>query len=165
MNLSKKKKEKHPSFKFSPSVSKQPQIASDPIRLYSFPPAWRISTLEMCGPFGWHEVDGETLQYIQKKLASFESMTWAEILVSGKNKNHFIKVVSLIKEARDRLEYLQLDDIDEVCSLRLEGQKRVYGIRHQAALSLLWWDPYHKICPSHKKTYLDLTLPPLVDDS
>lgn len=152
MSLSKKKKkEKTPYIKLPPSPSKQPQIASDPNRFYHFPPAWRISTLEMCGPFGWHGIDGKTLQYIQQKLASFESMTWEEILVKGKTYNHFIEVASLIKVARDRLEYLKLDDIDEVCSLRLDGKKRVYGIRHQVALSLLWWDPDHKICPSQKK--------------
>jgi predicted ATP-grasp superfamily ATP-dependent carboligase len=40
---------------------------------------------------------------IREKLASFETMTWGEILLDAKIQNHNISVDKLIKEAQDRL--------------------------------------------------------------
>lgn len=104
--------------------------------------------MEMCDPFGWHQVDGESLLEIREKLRCFESMTFGEIL--GRN-NHLVGVSSLCKRAQDRLEELRLDDIDELLSLHLTGLKRVWGILEHNVVILLWWDPNHEICPSLKK--------------
>jgi hypothetical protein len=60
-------------------------------------------------------------------------------------------VGELCKTARDRLEDLRLEDIDELVSLRLGGAERVWGIRDGNVMLLLWWDPEHAVCPSLKK--------------
>jgi hypothetical protein len=77
--------------------------------------------MEMVEPFGWHRVDGDTLLYIRERLAHFETMTWAEILVQSKKQNHSIKVEDICAAARQRLDVRRLV-LDDVVSLRLSGQ-------------------------------------------
>lgn len=104
--------------------------------------------MEMCDPFGWHEIGREKLAEIRSKLASLENSTWNEILVGSKKQNHFISVEDLEPEAQRRLRELRMDDIDQVLSLRLSGEERVFGVKYDIAVSLLWWDPKHHVCKS-----------------
>lgn len=107
--------------------------------------------IEMCDPYGWHEIDKSTLQRIQERISAFESMTWGEILVRDGKENHAIPVCDLNCDARNRLVELKQDDIDELVSLRFSARERIFGIREGAVLKLLWWDPMHLICPAPKK--------------
>lgn len=149
--MSKKRKEKKAKVKTLPSIEKQPRVASAPTSFHSRKAAWRISHLEMEAPYGWHEIDFKTFLHIREKLAGFESMTWSQILIDGKKYHHSTSVDKLIKPARDRLEEINQDDVDELVSLRLSGKQRVWGVLEQGVLRLLWWDPNHEICPSKKK--------------
>ncbi len=100
-------------------------------------------------PWNWRGVESKTLLLeIVNKLAQYESMTWAKI--EG-DRNHFIKIDKIIKPAQLRLQQLRLHDVDQLFSLHLSGTQRVWGIRDNAILQLLWWDPKHEICPSVKK--------------
>lgn len=90
------------------------------------------------------------------KLKEFEKLTWDEIEQQqygkeGKKKNHPIAKISLTKEAQKRLKELKQDDVDEVYSLRLEGDMRIFGIREDNCLKILWVDTEHEVCESHKK--------------
>ena len=114
-------------------------------------PAWRVSLLQWVAPYGCHILNLETSIFIQTKLKEFEAMTWNEILVRDKRKNHTIKVEEIAQQARKRLIEIGQDDIDELVSLRLTGTTRIWGIRDQNVLKLLWWDPDHQVYPSHKK--------------
>ena len=100
---------------------------------------------------GWHGLDLHKLLEVRAKLANFESMTWNQILIDGKKKNHAIQINQLSAEARRRLTELRLDDIDELVSLGLSGKQRIFGIRDRDVLMLLWWDPNHRVCPARKK--------------
>ncbi len=142
-----KSKKVKTAFSASPLPQKTPRVEAH-IEFYKLRPAWRISLLEMCDPFGWHALDKHTLNEIRRKLAEFETRTWNDILLVSKKQNHSISVNDLSAEAKKRLKDLELDDIDEVVSLKLSGKERVFGIRHDVALTLLWWDPHHKVCPS-----------------
>lgn len=87
---------------------------------------------------------------IYPKLVEFEKMTWESIEKAvhgkrGKTNSHFVKVENLIKEARDRLNDLGLSDIDEIFSLRLEGEIRIYGPRKLNYMEIIWVDPEHEI--------------------
>lgn len=126
--------------------AKIPRVESG-VNFYSLKPAWRISKLELCDPFGWHEVAKEKLFDIHSKLAAFESLTWKEILLVQKKRNHLIQVEDICKEAKARLAKLRLDDYEEIISLRLSGAERVWGIPQMGALTLLWWDPNHEVYP------------------
>lgn len=100
--------------------------------------------------FGWGVVlnDGGFWQGVLPKLQYFESMTWTEIV--GK-RHHAIPFGSLSREAKQRLTELNMDDIEEVFSLALGGRERVVGIRDRGVFRVLWWDPEHRVCLSHKK--------------
>lgn len=93
-------------------------------------------------------MDASCIRRVMGSLKSYETMTWSEI--EGR-RNHFIKLSDCVKEARDRLQELQHDDVDELFSLRITGAERVFGIREMSVLSILWWDPGHQVCPSPKK--------------
>jgi hypothetical protein len=121
---------------------------NNPEGYYKMQPSWRFHKLELCDPFGWHEVDKQTLASIRTKLIALESMTWWQILIEAKKHHHSVKTKDICKEAKERLEALKLDDVDRVISLGLSGTERVWGLFSQGVLSLLWWDPEHKICPS-----------------
>jgi hypothetical protein len=123
-------------------------VGVDPMRQH---PAWRVSLLEMASPFGWSDVSPEKLREVRDKLRDFESMTWHEILVAAKHRNHAVAIDKLCKQARDRLEELGQADIEDLISLRLSGPERVWGILNGHVLKILWWDPEHAVCPSLKK--------------
>jgi len=113
-------------------------------------PAWRIGRLEMRDPFGWHQLDEATLHDVRGKLAHFEKMTLNEIFGVARDRNHPVPVGKLCSAARSRLSELRLV-VDQVYSLRLSGEQRVWAILIENVLHLLWWDPEHSVCPSHKK--------------
>lgn len=141
---------KRPKHKGSPSTSKEPRalFGTDPMRL---PPAWQVSLMEMMTPYGWRDIRPEKLREVREKLKDFESMTWHEILTASRHRNHPVSIDQLCKEARDRLEEIGQADIEELVSLRLSGPERVWGIRAENVLKILWWDPSHAVCPSLKK--------------
>lgn len=145
------KKSKKPKARIEPSPKKQPKVAYNPTSYNHLRPSWRISKIEMLGPYGWRNIDAETLIYIHGKLSNFESMTWNDILVKNKKNNHSIEIENLSPTAKTRLAEIQLEDIDELVSLRLSGKQRVWGILDQGVLNLLWWDPNHQVCPSNLK--------------
>jgi hypothetical protein len=126
---------------------KHPKAESPP-NWNDYPPSWRISRIEMEGPFGWGGIPRDKLDEVLKKLGEFESRTWNEILVLSNKQNHEISVERLSPEAQRRLEEIQLGDIEELISLRLSSRERVFGIRESATLLVLWWDPEHQVCPS-----------------
>lgn len=113
-------------------------------------PSWRISLLEMRDPYGWHKLDQYKLDEVRGKLADLEKLTWNEILVVRKHWNHTVQVSSICKTARDRLDELGLDDLEELVSIRLSGPERVWGFPLLGALTLLWWDPEHQVYPTSR---------------
>ncbi|MBD2177436.1 hypothetical protein H6F42_10985 [Pseudanabaena sp. FACHB-1998] len=131
--------------------TKDPRIASDPNSYYQKRPSWRVAKMEFVDPFGWHTLDANGVNEIRKKLASFETMTWREILLDAKKQNHNISVEDLAKEAQDRLLEIFSEQLDELTSLRLTGNKRIWGKIDEGVMELIWWDPEHRICESKKK--------------
>lgn len=110
-------------------------------------PTWRFSTVDCQGPFAWPKNTATELEILQK-LHDFDSQLWSEI--EGPN-HHAIKLSSLSKPALRRLEEIKQDDIEEVFSFRLTGACRVFGIRDNGSVKLLWFDPDHGVCPAPKK--------------
>jgi hypothetical protein len=149
------KKPKHKAFQSAlkaPVTAREPEVRKvprsiPPASYHHLRPSWRVASMELVDPFGWHTVDAETLLSIRQKLAHFETMTWSEILVTGKKRNHSIAVEDLCLQAQHRLEEVGLA-LDDVVSLRLSGPERVFGYLDNGVLVLLWWDPLHQVCPS-----------------
>ncbi|MEO5370726.1 MAG: hypothetical protein H7833_11710 [Magnetococcus sp. DMHC-1] len=112
--------------------------------------SWQLRHMDMDGPFGWRVLQGKNVFWddIFPKLKNFEAMTWQEI---AGDRHHAIQVDQLSSQAQRRLAELNLDDIDEVFSLALGGRERIVGIRERSRFLVLWWDPDHQVCFSHKK--------------
>ena len=144
------KKNKQPKSIHQINIEKKPVVKAE-TSFNQSRPAWRLSLLQLVDPWGWHNLDQLKLVEIQRKLSNFETMTWNEILVDAKKQNHAVQISQLAKKAQDRLREIKQDDVDELVSLRLQGKERVWGIREEQVLRLLWWDPNHEICPSLKK--------------
>jgi len=136
-----------------PAVSKNVR-AVDSKAFYRHQARWLFSCLDLDGPFGWNQLrtsKAEVAHTIKDRLAHFESMTWGEILLEAKKQNHSIEVSKIIKEAQDRLIHLELNDVDQLISLRVGGAPRIWGLQKGEALAILWWDPEHKIYPTGKR--------------
>jgi hypothetical protein len=141
---------KRPMIGAEPRVAKVPAVAADPSTNHLYP-SWRIARLQLVDPYGWHEIGAAKILEIRAKLGNFESMTWNDIVVRAKKRNHTISVARICKEAQLQLASLNLYDLDEVVSLHLTGTERVWGYREGAVLHVLWWDPDHRVCPSLPK--------------
>lgn len=130
-------------------VSKIPKISSSFNEGYDQNPVWQIGSIDIDGPFGWGELETQfIISEILPKVQDFETMKWSEIL--GRN-NHEVDISDFSKEAQKRLQEIGLNDIEKMVSLRLTGPKRLWGIKLQNTMRVLWWDPNHEVCPSQKK--------------
>ena len=133
-----------------PPAQKTPKAAENP-DFGGSNPSWQIRFLEIQGPFGWGVLDREKLEQIRRRLADFETMTWSEILIGGKKRNHTIQVADLPGENQRRLREIGQGDVDQLVSLSVSGRERIFGILDKTVLRLLWWDPEHQVYPSRKK--------------
>jgi hypothetical protein len=88
---------------------------------------------------------------VRERIKHFEKLTWNEILVRDHKYHHRVEVWKLCKDARDRLAELGLEDLEELISLRLSATERIWGMLNHNVLALLWWDPFHQVCPSLTK--------------
>ena len=141
-------KRKKAGKKSTPLVSKTPITDKSIESFIDRTPAWRIGTLDEEGPWGWNKVSQDLfLEEILPKLKNFETMTWESII----NGSHEVPVNNIISKAKKRLSEIKQEDIDSLFSLRLTGEKRIWGIRVCNILNILWWDPKHEVCPSTLK--------------
>lgn len=139
-----KKQKRRPALGMSVLDTKKNPRISDPI---SSRPSWRVGRLDFDGPWCPKKMV-PTLDDIIQRLKGYEGLSWHEVHKSG---SHSVSLDKIIPEAQRRLEELNLDDVDNIYSLRIGGQERIWGIKQGDAFLLLWWDPEHQVCPSNKK--------------
>lgn len=144
---------KRPTAKHHPAPTKHPRISQASAQFANSTDglviSWHLGTLDRKGPYGWHNVDVDTMwRRIHCKLSAIESLTWSELASQG---SHAVPVADLCKDARTRLSDIQQDDLDDLYSLRLSGKERIWGIRDRHVLKVIWWDPNHEVCVSKKK--------------
>lgn len=137
----KKKKVKQGS---NPSPSKKPKeivVLKDGLE--------RVDShlMDWGGPFSWEKAVPEW-NSIHRRINDMRGLSLTELIKGG---SHNIPVGDLSKPARDRLLEIELDDTDELFSLRLKGKERAFGIKDRSTLKLIWYDPDHEVCPSNKK--------------
>jgi hypothetical protein len=132
-----------------PDLGKNPR-AVQAVNYDSMKITWRLALIDKDGPWCFSKkiTLAKLWEIVLDKCKNFESMTWDAIKKAG---SHAVPVDQLIPDAQRRLAQINQNDIDELFSLRVSGAERIWGIRDQAALKVLWWDPEHKICPSQKK--------------
>lgn len=109
--------------------------------------SWRFGSCDKGGPFCWAGITPDELAQALDRLGAFETMNDAQLRDTG---SHPIPIAQLDKLARDRLSEIEQDDLDELFSLRLTGEKRIWCIRNEMVMRVLWWDPSHQVYPVAK---------------
>ena len=143
---------KKPKAAYSPRVAdKVPRQVEDPLSFHKEYPVWRMGKVDVgCEHWGWNLIDGATMHRIREKLASYETMTFREILNKDATGCHDVDIYQMIPKAQARVEAIKLTR-DSLFSLRITGKERVWGIRTNHVIELLWWDPEHEVCPATKR--------------
>jgi hypothetical protein len=145
------KKAEKPKVKRSPSRSESVRLGADPESYLSQTPVWRFSDFDWESNWGHATCMSHVSNlrsHIEGHLASFETMTWAEILKasggrSQGNNSHEISRDKFKKEVQERLEQRRIL-ADTLFSLRLDAGTRLYGVRERNCLRIVFFDPHHK---------------------
>jgi hypothetical protein len=148
--MAKHQPRKNPSLGYVPTGNKLPVIASEPISYNHLKASWRLRSVQTVDPYGWHELELQELLELRTKLSSFESMTWNEIFVEGKKRNHDIPVAKLKCDNARRWMLRNMPDQPTLWTLRLSGAERVWGVFSGGSYQIVFWDPEHKIYPTEK---------------
>ncbi len=148
--MPKSKKQKTPKAQ-NISVSKTAKASGNPDWYLKQRPTWSFCRID----YEYLPEDIDWQEDIIKKLGNYEGMTWAEIMqASGGRKsgtnNHFDNVSNLANFAQKRWTELHLEEYDQVFSLRLTGEKRIFGILTNAILKIIWYDKEHCFYPMSK---------------
>jgi len=113
-------------------------------------PAWHFNLCDRDHEeWGWAKLTAQDFhELLTVHLAAYERMTWGDIKraaggrTAGTN-SHSLEVDGFCRPAQNRLVELNLDDCDELFSLRITSRLRLYGLQDGRVLRLLWHDPYH----------------------
>lgn len=145
------KSKKIPKVKYEPQKrDKKPVVSSQFVSDDSGPIVWSFLLIDCCGPWGFDSIcRNEFHSLITSSFKDKEGISWAKL--KSDTGSHNVLISKLIKEAKERLMELRIDDRDELFSMRFTGKKRVWGIRDGNVFKVLWWDPKHEICPSEKR--------------
>lgn len=139
-----------------PKAKRQPaqekaRAGVDPESYLRKTPVWRFSDFDWDGDWGYDSCAASVAklrEHIEKHLASFETMTWQEILkASGGrkqgNNSHEIPRDKFKPNVEKRLRENRVL-ADTLFSLRLDAGTRLYGVREGRCLRIVFFDPFHK---------------------
>lgn len=141
---------------------KHPKNSESPTGYLNKHPVWAFQSCDIqCQEWSITTCDS-FYDVIITKLASFEGMTWGGNTkgIWGKKKgtnSHFEKISDMCNDAQKRAEEIHLD-VDELFSLRLTGELRLYGILQDGVFSIIWYDPCHKVYPVKKNGYSNFSV-------
>lgn len=143
------KKDKRVKQKESVSSDRTPKTQENPQSWMNWSPSWNFSICDF--DFSkWSIKKADISNDIIPKLCDFEKQKWQEIVQS--DGCHWIECHKLCKEAQTRIQSNpRYREFDSVFSLRLSGRHRLFGYIENGIFYIIWNDPDHEICPSHKK--------------
>lgn len=135
----------------APSAKETPRISVDPDSYLAKTPVWRFSDFDWDGDWGYDSCEFKAAHirgHIEHHLASFETMTWGEILKAsgGRRSGNNSHDISRDKFKASVEKRLSLKNVlaDTLFSLRLDAGTRIYGVREGRCLRIVFFDPYHK---------------------
>lgn len=128
----------------------------DPEQYYSENPAWTFANADQeMWAFSQEHIGEQIWTEILPRLKALETQTWSEILLRDKKQNHSLDMNDLNKVAQDRLasKYIEAESL---ISLRVKGNRRLYGYMIGRVFNVLWYDDDHGdndrcVCRSHLK--------------
>ena len=145
---SRSKRDKRPIIPKELTIQKVPRFFGEP-NLEDRYLAWRFSKADLGGPYSCGTFTYDDFLMLWDKLRSFEKMNSAELWKGGSF--HEISVGDIGKEAQARLQAVALDDVDYLYSFRMNATCRLWCVKHENLMSLLWWDKDHQVYPVSKK--------------
>lgn len=128
----------------------------DPEQYYSQNPAWTFANVDQeMWAFSREHIGELIWSEILPRLKALETQTWGEILVRDKKQNHSLNLDDLNKVAQDRLAARYIE-AESLISLRVTGNRRLYGYMSGRVFNILWYDDDHGdnnkcVCRSHLK--------------
>lgn len=127
----------------------------DPEQYYSENPAWTFANADQeMWAFSQEHIGEQIWTEILPRLKALETQTWSEILLRDKKQNHSLDMNDLNKVAQDRLasKYIEAESL---ISLRVKGNRRLYGYMIGRVFNVLWYDDHGDndpcVCRSHLK--------------
>ena len=149
-------KKKKPKQQEAASSEKRPLNLENPNAYYNKHPVWSFSLCDFEHPKWGVAINESCLANLISRLKSWEGQTWGEILRDtsgrkGNTKNHHIDLDRMIRDAQKRLDELNHRDLDQLLSLSVNGEFRLWGILDNGTCRVIWLDLEHEICPSLKK--------------
>lgn len=111
--------------------------------------AWRFSSADIDGPFGCGQFDRDDFMQFWDRLRAFEKMNISQLRRAGSF--HGVPCTNISKKAKSRLEEIKKDDLDIIYGFRITGECRLWCMKHENILSVLWWDRNHEVYPVKKR--------------
>lgn len=144
-----KKKYKLIATKYQPSPGKNPVIAQQP-EIDSNRVFWSFARFDDFD--AWKNATSGDIGYVctVEHMRDLELKGWNAIC-ANQDRDHPVTVPELVKIAQERLLARNLEEYDTLWSLHCNGTQRIWGIKSGQVLQVLWWDPYHRVCPITKK--------------
>lgn len=133
-------------------ITEEKRYSSDGLKL-----AWCFDRIDRAGKFAFDPSRSDfDHREIIEKMISYSSMSWSDLRKQthdkGKSKHHFLKMETLSVEAVNRVKtLLPEEELDSIFSLALKNVLRIIGVRKNEKFFVMWYDPKHEFCPSHKK--------------
>lgn len=140
--------------RMDPASKKGPRRSEDPKSIMQLRVTWSDQRADRSGSWTWgpREWDSSTWSaVIYPKLEEWEKLKWSEVCSFTSGSGHYLHhsqdLESIVKEARERWQELEID-ADEAFRFRLGSTRRLWGYRIGAHFQVLWWDPDHNIYPT-----------------
>jgi hypothetical protein len=125
--------------------------------LFDLYPSWTFHRCDFDHDKWGFNSKREHIPELLLRLKAFEGQSWGTILsdTSGRKtnaKNHAMSFEKITKEAQARAEQLKLNEFDEIYSLTVTGERRLWGVlsKEDGKFHLVWYDEGHGIYPVNK---------------
>ncbi len=143
------KKNKHAKFKTTPIVEKKAKF-QEPLSKPRGEIIWSFKHFDdFFIPEGASPL--YDAHYFCCKLRDLEQVPWNEHHANS-HSFHFVSLDGFCAEAQKRLIDINQDHNEGLWSFRCQNKHRIWGVAgDDGCFFVIWWDPFHKICPVDKK--------------
>ncbi len=134
-----------------PKEKKRPSQIENPEDKIKLPISWKFNRMvfDQNRKWNWCIPSKDNIIFALKKLSDIESNTFFELIQSPKH--HSYQISDLPEKSRNEFDKLRIYGHENIFSLRINGEPRVYCLYNKNEFSLLWLDLKHEVYPSHKK--------------
>ena len=111
--------------------------------------SWRFSSADVDGPFSCGQFNHDDFIQFWGRMRTFERMNVSQL--RDAESFHGVLCTNISRKAKTRLEEIKKDDLEIIYGFRITGECRLWCMRHENILAVLWWDRKHEVYPVGKK--------------